>query len=208
MLTRSPAELAVGFSGTSIGHQDWDPGKARRLWAYRCGRGVLQGFILTLLLQTPAAPAAEYAVYRMVWSLVCFPHVSHSVATVGAWPSPHAREGEMTVTATSSDRFRHVSLFYRGRGEYLAALRGLIQASRARGDAVFVAVPKRNAQLVHRDLGNDSAHVTLVDMAELGRNPARIIPALLTYAGKHRGQHVCCIDEPIWPGRTAAEMQE
>jgi anti-sigma regulatory factor (Ser/Thr protein kinase) len=45
-------------------------------------------------------------------------------------------------------------------------------------------------------------------MAELGRNPARIIPALLAYAGKHRGQHVCCIGEPIWPGRTAAEMQE
>jgi hypothetical protein len=62
MLTRSPAaELAVGFSGTSIAHRDgsWE---ARRLWAYRCGRGVLQGFILTLLLQTPAAPAAEYAV--------------------------------------------------------------------------------------------------------------------------------------------------
>jgi MEDS: MEthanogen/methylotroph, DcmR Sensory domain len=114
----------------------------------------------------------------------------------------------MTVTAASSDRFRHVALFYRGRGEYLAALRGFIQASRARGDAVFVAVPERNVQLVRRDLGDDSAHVTLVDMAELGRNPARIIPALLTYAGKHRGQHVCCIDEPIWPGRTVAEMQE
>ena len=45
-------------------------------------------------------------------------------------------------------------------------------------------------------------------MAELGRNPARIIPALQAYAGKHRGQHVCCIGEPIWPGRTAAEVQE
>ena len=50
--------------------------------------------------------------------------------------------------------------------------------------------------------------MTLVDMAELGRNPARIIPAVLAYAGQHRGQHVCCIGEPIWPGRTAAEMQE
>ena len=45
-------------------------------------------------------------------------------------------------------------------------------------------------------------------MAELGRNPARIIPALQAYAGKRNGQHVCCIDEPIWPGRTAAEVQE
>jgi hypothetical protein len=113
----------------------------------------------------------------------------------------------MAVTASSSDRFRHLALLYHGRGEYVAALCGFIKASRARGDAVFVAVPKRNAQLVHQGLG-DGAEVTLADMAELGRNPARIIPALLAFAGKHRGHHVCCIGEPIWPGRKAAEVRE
>jgi hypothetical protein len=67
-------------------------------------------------------------------------------------------------------------LFYHGRGEYLAGLRGFIQASRARGDAVFAAVPTPKVQLIRREVGEDSAHVTLVDMADLGRNPARIIP--------------------------------
>jgi anti-sigma regulatory factor (Ser/Thr protein kinase) len=114
----------------------------------------------------------------------------------------------MAAAAVCRDGFRHLALFYRGRGEYLSALRGFIRASRARGEAVFVAVPKRRAQLVRRELGDDLAQVALVDMAELGRNPARIIPAFLTYAGKHRGQRVCCIGEPIWPGRTAAEIQE
>jgi anti-sigma regulatory factor (Ser/Thr protein kinase) len=114
----------------------------------------------------------------------------------------------MAVTASSRDRFRHLALFYHGRGEYLAGLRGFIQASRARGDAVFAAVPMRKIQLIRREVGEDSAHVTLVDMAELGRNPARIIPALQAYAGKHDGRHVCCIGEPIWPGRTAAEVRE
>ncbi len=114
----------------------------------------------------------------------------------------------MAVTASSSDQFRHLALFYHGRGEYLVALCGFIQASQARGDAVFVAVPHHHAQLVHQEFGVNSAHVDLVDMAELGRNPARIIPALQAYAGKHDGQHVCCIGEPIWPGRTAAEVQE
>ena len=113
----------------------------------------------------------------------------------------------MAVTASSSDRFGHLALLYHGRGEYVVALCGFIKASRARGDAVFVAVPKRNAQLVHQGLG-DGAEVTLADMAELGRNPARIIPALLAFAGKHRGHHVCCIGEPIWPGRKAAEVRE
>ncbi len=59
-----------------------------------------------------------------------------------------------------------------------------------------------------RELGDSSADVTLIDMAALGRNPARIIPALLAWARKHRGQHACCIGEPIWPGRTAAETRE
>jgi len=114
----------------------------------------------------------------------------------------------MTVIAPSRNQFRHLALFYHGRGEYLAALADFIQASQARGDAVFVAVPKRNAQLVHQEFGVNSPDVDLVDMAELGRNPARIIPALQAYAGKHNGRHVCCIGEPIWPGRRAAEVQE
>jgi len=114
----------------------------------------------------------------------------------------------MTVAASCREQFGHLALFYHGRGEYLAALAGFIQASQARGDAVFVAVPQGNAQLVHRELGGNSAHVDLVDMDELGRNPARIIPALQAYAGRHDGRRVCCIGEPIWPGRTAAEVRE
>ena len=114
----------------------------------------------------------------------------------------------MAVTAASNGRLRHLALFYQGRGEYLSVLGGFVRAGRARGEAVLVAVPRRKAQLVRRELGDDSAQVTLVDMAELGRNPARIIPAVLAYAGRHPGQHVCFIGEPIWPGRTAAELQE
>jgi anti-sigma regulatory factor (Ser/Thr protein kinase) len=114
----------------------------------------------------------------------------------------------MAVDAVSREGFCHLALFYRGRGEYAPALRGFLRASQERGEAVFVAVPQRRAQLLRRELNGDLAQVALVDMAELGRNPARIIPALLTYAGKRRGQRVCCIGEPIWPGRTAAEIQE
>ena len=47
----------------------------------------------------------------------------------------------MVVTATPPHQFRHLALFYRGRDEYLAALGDFIRASRARGHAVFAAVP-------------------------------------------------------------------
>jgi MEDS: MEthanogen/methylotroph, DcmR Sensory domain len=73
---------------------------------------------------------------------------------------------------------------------------------------VFVAVPEGGAQLLRQELGEDSARLLMVDMAELGRNPARIIPAVVTYASQHLGRPVCCIGEPIWPGRTAAETLE
>ena len=114
----------------------------------------------------------------------------------------------MVAAAVPGSQFRHLALLYHGRGEYLSALRSFVQARAARGDAVFVAVPRRKVQLVRQELGDDSAHMTLADMAELGRNPARIIPAVLSYASQHRGQNVCFIGEPIWPGRTAAEIEE
>ena len=114
----------------------------------------------------------------------------------------------MAITAASPDRFRHLALFYHSAGEYLSALCGFIRASRASGEAVLVAVPERQAERVRQGLGDESAQVAIVDMTELGRNPARIIPEILAYASKHRGQRVCCIGEPIWPGRTAAEIQE
>ena len=97
----------------------------------------------------------------------------------------------MAVTAPCGGRCRHLALFYHGHGEYLAALGGLIRASRARGDAVLVAVPGHKAELVRRELADDSAQVTMVDMTDLGRNPARIIPAVLTYASQQRGRHRC-----------------
>ena len=114
----------------------------------------------------------------------------------------------MVTAAVPGNQFRHLALLYHGRSEYLSALRAFVQPCAARGDAVFVAVPRRKAQLVRQELGDDPAHMTLADMAELGRNPARIIPAVLSYASQHRGQNVCFIGEPIWPGRTAAEIQE
>jgi anti-sigma regulatory factor (Ser/Thr protein kinase) len=114
----------------------------------------------------------------------------------------------VAIAVTPGHQFRHLALFYRGRGEYLTALCDFIRASRARGHAVFAAVPGRQAERLRRELGDDSAQVALVDMAELGRNPARIIPEVLTFTQDHRGQGVCCVGEPIWPGRTTAEIEE
>jgi anti-sigma regulatory factor (Ser/Thr protein kinase) len=112
------------------------------------------------------------------------------------------------MVVTPPRQFRHLALFYRGRDEYLTGLCDFIQSSRARGHAVFAAVPGRQAEQLRRRLGDDSAQVAVADMAELGRNPARIIPEVLAFAQSHPGQDVCCVGEPIWPGRTTEEIEE
>lgn len=83
----------------------------------------------------------------------------------------------MAVTASYREQFRHLALFYHGRGEYLAALAGFIQASQARGNAVFVAVPKGNAQLVHQEFGVNSTATacgssTRCDLVQARTGPA------------------------------------
>jgi anti-sigma regulatory factor (Ser/Thr protein kinase) len=45
-------------------------------------------------------------------------------------------------------------------------------------------------------------------MNELGRNPARITLALGSFAGRHAGQRIRIVTEPLWPGRTEAETAE
>ena len=94
----------------------------------------------------------------MVWSLSCFPTCRSPVlARAAGLGRTRRRVGvELAVNASSSDRFRHMALLYHGHGEYLAGLRGFIQASRARGDAVFAAVPMRKVQLIRREVGEDS----------------------------------------------------
>jgi hypothetical protein len=165
-----------------------------------------RGCILVVLLRTPAAAPAEFAVYHLVLEHR-FPAGRIPALAVGRGQGPTAGD-EMAVTAASVGRFRHLALFYHGRSEYVAVLAGFIQASLAQGDAVFVAIPEGNARLLRQELGEDSARLFMVDMAELGRNPARIIPAVMTYARQETGRPVSCIGEPIWPGRTAAEVLE
>jgi anti-sigma regulatory factor (Ser/Thr protein kinase) len=103
--------------------------------------------------------------------------------------------------------FRHVALFYRGVAEYRAALASFAQAGLASHEPILLAVPATRSGLADW-LGGSSGLVTTTDMTELGRNPARIIPALRAFADKHVGQRVRIISESIWPGRSRAEVCE
>ncbi len=71
-----------------------------------------------------------------------------------------------------------------------------------------MAVPGDKTRLVRTQLGADYGEVSYGDMAELGRNPGRIIPAVRAFAESNPGRRVRYICEPVWPGRSAAETCE
>ncbi|WP_405892182.1 sensor histidine kinase [Streptomyces sp. NBC_00104] len=109
-------------------------------------------------------------------------------------------------TASDSDPFVHPALFYRGTEQYTAGTVPFLEEGLAAGEAVAVAVPGPNLELIKAELGASAAEVTLLDMTRAGRNPGRIIPGVLrAFADAHPAGRVRIIGEPIWAGRSAVE---
>jgi anti-sigma regulatory factor (Ser/Thr protein kinase) len=101
----------------------------------------------------------------------------------------------------------HEALFYRNQQEYLDGLREFFAPALAAGEPVAIAVPKAKFGVARQAL-NGAEHCELLDMEELGRNPGRIIPAVERMLHKYQGQTLHYVGEPIWPGRSPAEITE
>jgi anti-sigma regulatory factor (Ser/Thr protein kinase) len=108
--------------------------------------------------------------------------------------------------AAATDGFRHAVLVYRGFAEYRGALTRFVRDGLARSEPVLLAMPR--ARLGLQDWTQDSPGVTAADISELGRNPARMIPALRAFADRHLGRRVRIVSESVWPGRPPGEVRE
>src|SRR5262249_46315180 len=63
-------------------------------------------------------------------------------------------------------------------------------------------------ELTRARLGSRNGTVRFRDMSVLGRNPSRIIPAVRRFTDAHRGGRTRFVGEPVWPGRSPAEIRE
>jgi anti-sigma regulatory factor (Ser/Thr protein kinase) len=114
----------------------------------------------------------------------------------------------MTMTANWTDSSRgHDALLYDSTDDYVGAITSFVQAGLAGGEPVLVGVPFPKTRVL-RHLVGASRQVSFVDMADVGRNPARIIPAVRSFVHAQGGRPTRFVGEPTWPGQSPAEVRE
>ena len=117
----------------------------------------------------------------------------------------------MTAASVSPRHgFRHEALLYRGMEQFVARTAPFIAGALAAEEPILVVVSRQKIAALRTAVGKDADRVQFRDMAEVGANPARIIPAWRTFVDAHAGQGRCLrgIGEPIYPERTASELVE
>lgn len=116
----------------------------------------------------------------------------------------------LVFAAQDESRFNHEAFLYSGDEHFLAGTTAFVHGALEADEAVLVAVVEPRASLLRQALGRDAERVEFLDMANAGRNPARIIPAWQAWVDRHAaaGRGFRGIGEPVWAGRTPSEIVE
>ena len=101
---------------------------------------------------------------------------------------------------------RHAAWLYQTPQEHLSAIDEFVRGGVAAGEPVLIVVPR--SELPAGWLPPGGPDVVVADMADTGRNPARVIPLIQEFLLQYGSRAVRCLDESAWPRRTAAELQE
>jgi anti-sigma regulatory factor (Ser/Thr protein kinase) len=116
-------------------------------------------------------------------------------------------DSEMDMDGQAAPGLQHLALFYQDTEEYVSAIAAFVSGFATRSAPSFIAIPgDRHAKL--RQALPTAAPVAFADICDLGRNPARIMPAIQAFTESAGGQPSIVVGEPIWPGRSPAEICE
>lgn len=131
----------------------------------------------------------------------------------------HSRQRGMWIGAGSAGRsqsvafddgFRHEAFRYAGEGDFVAGTAAFIRAAVAAGEPILVAVAATKIAALRAVLDGEAATVQFTDVASLGRNPARTIPAWQAFVDRYRGdgRRLRGVSEPNLAGRNPDELVE
>jgi anti-sigma regulatory factor (Ser/Thr protein kinase) len=105
--------------------------------------------------------------------------------------------------------FRHEAVFYSGLDDLVGLVAPFVVEGLELGEAVLVAELPDRVRVLEKALGDDAARVSFIDMTEVGRNPACIIPEWRRFVDEHRDSGgFRGVGEPAWAGRRAVELEE
>ena len=115
----------------------------------------------------------------------------------------------MVAHTHEPERFRHEALLYEGLDGFVDAIAGFLRDGQEHDEPALVVVDAQKIELLREALG-DTTYVTFADMAQVGSNPARIIPAWRDFVAHHAssGHPFRGVGEPIWAGRSPTELVE
>ena len=120
---------------------------------------------------------------------------------------PPQRTPGTEPTARPRTSYRHEALVHRGLDELVETTTGFVLDALEGDEPVVAAFAPRTLAPLRAAVGAD-APVHWLDMAELGANPGRIIPALQGFVEQHEGRPVRAVGEPVWAGRRPVEVAE
>ena len=107
------------------------------------------------------------------------------------------------------DAFVHEAFLYADDDEFVRGTSAFLQEGLAAGEPALVVVAQRKIDMLRESLGPAADAVMFADMADIGANPARIIPAWDEFVRSHVGDvRLRGIGEPIFPGRSTDEVRE
>src|SRR5262245_32943817 len=117
--------------------------------------------------------------------------------------------GAVKTVPNSTTQFRHEALFYEGEDELVSAALPFLREGVDRGEPALVVLGARKLERLREELGGTEG-IQFADMAVVGRNPARIIPAWHDFVAAHGGPGVRVrgLGEPVCSERSADELAE
>jgi anti-sigma regulatory factor (Ser/Thr protein kinase) len=105
--------------------------------------------------------------------------------------------------------FRHEAFLYAGHDDFVTGALAFLEAPLDAGRPALVMTDATKVDLLRAALDDRATAVDFADMGVVGRNPARIIPAWNAFAEANHGPGpLWGIGEPVWPGRSPAELDE
>jgi hypothetical protein len=82
-----------------------------------------------------------------------------------------------------------------------------VQSAVQAGEPVLALLPKANLEWLPSALGDLASNVRFADMSLAGRNPNLLLSLIQEWIDEHDGR-ARVISEPVWPGRSYAEVVE